>query len=291
MKIILFGARGQVGAEFCAFSEREGISLAPYGHAEADISNVGQVEAAFQSAGSPDVAINAAAYTAVDRAEEEARIAHLVNADGAGIVAAAAAKRDIPVIHVSTDYVFNGQRPAPYLEDDAAEPINIYGASKLAGEQAVRRANPRHVIVRTSWVFGVHGANFVKTMLRLADMKPEFGVVDDQHGCPTAAADIADMLLAVAQKSNLEKVGSDRWGTYHFCGRPNTTWHGFADQIFEQKATRPKINAIATSDYPTAAQRPARTVLDCGKIERVFGIKQPDWRVSLRRVLEDLGHG
>jgi dTDP-4-dehydrorhamnose reductase len=234
------------------------------------------------------VVINAAAYTAVDRAESEAQAAIAVNRDGAAHIAQACARTGVPLIHLSTDYVFDGRAIGhAYREDDPIAPVSVYGASKAEGEQAVRDATARHAIVRTAWVYSPHGQNFVRTMLRLGQERPELGIVADQHGCPTAAADIADALvtMAVRMVRSDDAGAADLYGTFHFSGTGPTTWYGFAQEIFRQAAHHgrpvPKLRPIATTDYPTPAARPANSVLDCQHLRTVYGIAAPPWQESL----------
>jgi dTDP-4-dehydrorhamnose reductase len=240
----------------------------------------------------PDWVINAAAYTAVDRAESESDLAFAVNRDGVRTIAAGAARHGAPVIHVSTDYVFDGRKQDAYVESDAVNPLGVYGRSKLEGEQQVAATNPRHFILRTSWVYSAHGANFVKTMLRLAAERPELRVVADQHGKPTHAGDLADAIFKLIERSASIVAGEAAWGTYHVAGQGATTWHGFAEGIVRasEKYGRPPVpvRAIETANFPTPAKRPANSVLDCGKLEATFGIALPHWTESLDRCLAEL---
>ncbi len=288
MKIIVFGAGGQVGFEVCRATWPRNVAIRPLDHAAVDIADPDAVLAAL-AAERPDLAINLAAYTAVDRAEGEPERAFAANSSGAANVAAACAQIGAALVHLSTDYVFDGAKPGAYREDDPVNPLGIYGHSKEAGERAVRQALPRHFILRTSWVFGVHGANFVKTMLRLAAERSVVSVVADQTGRPTAARDIAQALSALA---GAVERGDEGWGTYHFADAGAVTWHGFAEAIFDRAAPflgkRPKVTPIATADYPTAARRPENSVLDCGKIERTFGIVPPPWQGGLETVIGEL---
>jgi dTDP-4-dehydrorhamnose reductase len=264
------------------------VSLCAFDHAAVDITRPEAVAAALDAA-HPELVINLAAYTAVDRAESEPDAAQAVNCTAAANVAADCARRGTPLIHLSTDYVFDGDKTGAYVEDDPVNPLGVYGRTKEAGERAVREALPRHVILRTSWVYGAFGQNFVKTMLRLGGERPALRVVADQRGSPTAAADIAAALVAVAARLG---EPDPPWGTYHFAGGGVTTWHGFAVAIFELAAPRlgraPRVEPIATADYPTAARRPANSVLDCAKIARAFGVAAPPWRQSLARVVAEL---
>jgi dTDP-4-dehydrorhamnose reductase len=284
--LAVFGAGGQVGR---VLVERAGDAARGFDHAACDICDAAAV-AAVLSAVEPSVVVNCAAYTAVDRAEQEPERAFAVNAGGAATLAKAAAERNLPIIHLSTDYVYAGTGDSPHLEAVPVAPRNVYGASKAAGDAAVAAANPAHLLLRVSWVFGVYGSNFVKTMLRLGREHPELRVVDDQRGGPTEARDIADAILVVA--ATCREPGFDAWGTYHFAGAPSTSWHGFAEAIFARSCgARPSLVKIATRDYPTPARRPLNSMIDCGRIRRVFGIDQPDWQNSLSRVMTKLAEG
>jgi dTDP-4-dehydrorhamnose reductase len=278
----ILGARGQVGRALARLAASRGVAHVAIGRAEADILDPAALAAAI---GRDGVIVNAAAYTAVDRAESEPAQAQAVNAEAVAELARLAATRSLPLIHISTDYVFDGTKPGPYVEDDPVNPVSAYGRSKAAGEAAVRALCPRHVILRTAWVYAAEGTNFVRTMRRLAKERPQLRVVADQHGCPTAADDIAAAILTIA--GAVTAPGVDAWGTYHFTAAPPTTWHGFARAIL---ADRPDVTVtpIATADYPTAARRPGNSVLDCGRIRARFGIAQPDWRQSLARVLDEM---
>ncbi|HLZ66456.1 MAG TPA: dTDP-4-dehydrorhamnose reductase [Aliidongia sp.] len=287
--ILVVGAGGQVGRALCARREFLGREIVGLTRGDLDITDLTEVRSALATRPFSAV-INAAAYTAVDRAESDAAAAYAINRDGPGNLAVATAELDIPLLHISTDYVFDGASAGAYRESDPTGPTGIYGASKLAGEAAVRSAQPRHIILRTSWVYGPSTGNFVATMLRLAADRPELRVVADQHGGPTEAAAIADALLTIAGQLGQERAPSAPWGTYHFSGAPAVSWHGFAAEIVTRAASRlrqvPTVTAIATADYPTPARRPANSVLDCTKIERQFGIRQPDWQASLSVVVE-----
>ena len=234
----------------------------------------------------PDYIINAAAYTAVDKAENDAERAFAVNRDGARHLAEAAEAAGAVMLHISTDYVFDGAGGAPYDEAAPTAPQNIYGASKLAGEQAVLAACRRAVVMRTSWVFGANGQNFVKTMLRLGRERDSLGIVADQYGAPTAAADIAAALITIVRRHTPEQL-AERAGIYHYCGSPYASWFEFAETIFAEAAAQgvlakiPAVKPIATADYPTPAKRPADSRLDCGKIRAVFGIGPCDWHSAL----------
>ncbi|WP_020679331.1 dTDP-4-dehydrorhamnose reductase [Marinobacterium rhizophilum] len=290
MRVLITGAHGQVGAELMRLAPA-GFDVRGLGSAQLDISDAVQVARTMHEL-QPQLIINAAAYTAVDKAENDSGRAYAVNRDGVGLLARAAEQSGIPLLHISTDYVFRGDSRAPYTEDDATAPSGVYGASKLAGEQALAEHCSRYITLRTSWVFGATGNNFVKTMLRLGTERPTLGVVADQRGGPTASASIARALWHMAQRYTVD--GDLPWGIYHYSGAPACSWHDFAVAIFEQAqqlgllATRPQISAITTADYPTPARRPANSVLDCSKLQHAFGIPQPDWRLDLHALLNAL---
>lgn len=288
MRIIVTGAQGQVGWELTRRAPTFGHEVLAWDVAELDITDAAAVDRALAASGA-DAVINAAAYTAVDRAEQEPTLAFAVNRDGPAHLAAACARSGIPLLHVSTDYVFDGTKTGSYGEDDPVAPLGVYGQSKWEGDRAVCRLLSRHLILRVSWVFGVHGHNFVKTILRLAREREELRVVADQHGCPTWAGDIADTLLELVGRS-AEIDAHAAWGIYHYCGEPATTWHGFAGAIVEMaRANEPlrvrSVIAIPTADYPTPATRPANSVLDCTKLAARLGIRPRPWRAGLEAVL------
>jgi len=257
------------------------------GRPELDLVDPASISRALAST-RPDVVINAAAYTAVDKAESDAAAAFALNRDGAAALAAAAAVAGCPIIHLSTDYVFDGSKSGAYAENDATNPMGVYGRSKLEGEAAVAAANARHVILRTAWIYGAHGHNFLKTMLRLAREGAELRVVADQRGNPTYAPHLADAILAMAAR-----IGTGQpWGIYHATASGETTWHGFASAIIA--AAKPlgvpqgPVRAITTADYPTPARRPANSCLDCGKLERMFGQRLPPWEQGLTECIAEL---
>ena len=287
MRVLVFGGDGQVGREFRRLDGREGHEVVSLTSGEADITRPAEVAGAVRDAGA-EVVVNAAAYTAVDRAETDPETAYSVNRDGARNIALACAERSLPMVQLSTDYVFDGTKQGAYFEDDPVVPLGVYGASKEAGEQAVRESHDRHVIVRTSWVFGAHGHNFVKTMLRLADERDELGVVGDQFGCPTAAGDLAGAILCI-----VSEIGEGRWSNYHFCGAGQTSWHGFAEEIFAQRSRitgqlPPRLRAIATAEFPLPAARPANSELDCSRFAAAFGFAPRPWQQGLAEVLDEL---
>ena len=289
MRIIVIGARGQVGWELTRRAPLLGHEVLAWDVAELDITDAAAVNRALATSGA-DVVINAAAYTAVDKAEQEPELAVAVNRDGPAHLATACHRLHIPLLHISTDYVYDGRKLGPYVEDDPTTPLGVYGASKLAGDEAVRRSLPRHLILRVSWVFGIHGQNFVKTILRLAREREELRVVADQSGCPTYAGDIADTLLELAGRT-AEMDANGAWGTYHYCGEPATTWHGFASAIVELARARESlvarsVMAIATADYPLPSPRPVNSVLDCAKLAARFGIQPHPWRAGLEAMFD-----
>jgi dTDP-4-dehydrorhamnose reductase len=239
----------------------------------------------------PDVVVNAAAYTAVDLAEKEPDNAFAINAEGAENAARAAATMGVPIIHISTDYVFDGTKSAPYTESDPVAPQSVYGASKLLGERLVAQAHPQHIILRTAWVYAPRGKNFVRTMLRLAKANPMVRVVDDQHGNPTSADAIANGILAIANAVHAPKQ-SRHWGLFHMTGGGETTWCGLARTVFAQSRTlggpSTEVTAIATSDYPTPAKRPQNSRLNCAKLREAYGVQLPPWQDSLSQCMKTI---
>jgi dTDP-4-dehydrorhamnose reductase len=279
--LLILGARGQVGRALIAHANRRGFRHRALGRAECDVCDRDAVRRAITCA---RLVVNCAAYTAVDRAETEPDAALRVNAHGAENIAAACTEAAIPLIHLSTDYVFDGCSARPAREDDPTRPLSVYGRTKLGGEVAVRRHLRSHIILRSSWIFSASGENFVKTILRLAKTRPELRIVDDQVGGPTAADHVAQAVIDIAAIS--AKPGFNDWGTYHFSGAPATSRYEFARAIAANDGA--VVLPIATKDFPTPAQRPLNSVLDCSRIFRTFGIKQPDWREPLRDVLAAL---
>lgn len=279
MKLLVFGQTGQVARELARVAPRA-VFL---GRGQADLADPAAC-AAVLHAHRPDAVINAAAWTAVDRAETEEAAATVVNAAAPGAMAQACADLGAPLVHISTDYVFDGSGQAAWRPGDAPAPLGAYGRTKLAGEVAVRAAGGAHVILRTSWVFSAHGANFVKTMLRLGADRPALRVVADQVGGPTPAAAIAAACLTIAGGLRDGAAG----GTHHFAGVPETSWAGFARAIFAQAGLAVAVEDIATADYPTPARRPLNSRLDCAALAAEFGIMPPDWRAGLAAVIGEL---
>lgn len=296
MRLLLLGANGQVGHELLR-------SLAPLGAVVAttrsgqlddgapcerfDLDDLDGIAPLLDRVG-PDVVVNAAAYTAVDRAEDDEAAAFRINAEAPGRLAQACAGRDIALVHYSTDYVFDGQGTRPYREDDATAPLGVYGHSKRAGESVIGDSGVRHVILRTAWVYGLHGHNFLRTMLRVGAERDELRVVADQHGSPTPAWLIADITADILRRG----IGESR--VRHLVADGATTWHGFADAIFDEAlacgaiSRRPTVAAIATADYPTRAARPAYSVLDTTRLRQDYGVELPPWRQALRTTLAGL---
>lgn len=279
MKILVFGKTGQVAREL-----QRAADVVSLGREDVDLSDAVACRKAIELH-APDAVINAAAYTAVDRAEDEEALAHQVNADAPAAMAQACAALDIPFVTISTDYVFDGQGVDPWSQDDATGPLGAYGRTKLAGEIAVNAVQGRYAILRTSWVFSAHGNNFVKTMLRLGRERDALTIVGDQIGGPTAAEDIALACLTIAKA--LADDGT-KAGTYHFSGTPDVSWADFAAETFKQADIECAVTPIPSSDYPTPAKRPANSRMDCTTTTRTFEIERPDWRVSLSKVLNEL---
>lgn len=280
MTILVFGKTGQLARELAA---HQGVTC--LGRDQADLSHPAACAAAIRAA-QPQMVINAAAYTAVDRAEEEEALAQVINGAAPGAMAVACAELGIPFVTVSTDYVFDGSGEAPWQPGDAPGPLNAYGRSKLAGEDAVRAAGGVHAILRTSWVVSAHGNNFVKTMLRLGRDRERLTIVADQTGAPTPARAIAAACLEIARQLAQDPAKS---GTYHLAGAPQTSWADFAREIFAQAGVDCAVEDIPTTAYPTPAARPLNSRLDCTTLETVFGLSQPDWRLGLKDILKDLG--
>lgn len=291
MRVLVTGAAGQVGHELMRQAPA-GFNVSGFDSSQLDITSIELVRQAVDRV-RPNLIINAAAYTAVDKAETDQERAWAVNHTGVANLAAAAVALDIPVLHISTDYVFDGDASTPYLETDPPGPTGVYGDSKLAGEQSLARLCDKHIVLRTSWVFAAHGNNFVKTMLRLAAQRASLSIVADQRGCPTSAASIAATLWQLAEQYRVK--GELPWGVYHFSGTPASSWFEFAEEIFAQACTlgllekAPTISPITTAEYPTPARRPAWSVMDCSKLERCCGIRPAPWKEELHKVLVELG--
>lgn len=284
MRILVFGANGQVGTELRRRGASAGFDIAGVDIAECDLTASGAAAAAIAEARA-DAVVNAAAYTAVDKAETDETLALRLNAGAPAEMAAAAAKAGIPFIHYSTDYVFDGTATRPYREDDPTSPLGAYGRTKRAGEEGVAAAGGRYAILRTSWVFSAHGSNFVKTMLRLAAERPRLRVVADQRGKPTSAAALADAALRVAGELARHPGCA---GLYHVAGDEETSWADFAAAIVEAAGIAVPVDPITTAEYPTPARRPAYSTLDTAKFEKTFGLAAPSWRADLAGVVAEL---
>jgi dTDP-4-dehydrorhamnose reductase len=295
MRLLIAGWQGQVARALVeAAPACPDVTACAVGRAALDICEARSIERALSRI-EPSIIINSAAYTAVDKAETDSERAFALNRDGARLLAEAAARRGIPIIHISTDYVYDGHKPSPYVENDTPAPATVFGRSKLDGEQAVREANPKHLILRTAWVFSPSGRNFVKSMLGQAAEQPRVRVVDDQHGSPTYAPHLVSAILELARQLSAARTEENAWGVYHAAGTGTTTWRGFAEEVFRRSAAMggptAAVDPIASADYPTPAQRPANSQLDCGKLERTFGLRLPDWQVGVGECVERLLRG
>jgi dTDP-4-dehydrorhamnose reductase len=289
--ILVFGGGGQLGQELNRSAASSNIALTALPRSEVDIADPAQVKAAIRHY-KPDVVVNAAAYTNVDQAEDDYETALRANACGPRVLASACYAADTPIIHVSTDYVFDGTKPEPYTETDSVAPIGAYGRSKAEGEAAVRATAQKHLIIRTAWVYGEFGKNFLKTVLKLASERDELRIVADQQGNPTSTGEIASAILSIAPRLQSKDAP---WGTYHFSGSGVTSWHGFAEWIVAAQARhtrrKPTVRPIPTRDYPTKAARPANSALDCSLFTKMFGITPALWTVESERVINALcGH-
>ncbi len=300
MRLLIAGWQGQIArglveaAPACA-----DVKACAVGRAALDICSARSIERALAQI-EPTIVINSAAYTAVDKAETDAEQAFAMNRDGARMLAEAAARRAIPILHLSTDYVYDGRKAGAYVEDDATEPPTVFGRSKLEGELAIKEANPRHVILRTSWIFSPTGRNFVKTMLAQAAEQERVRVVDDQRGSPTYAPHLVAAILELARqlsdrkddKGSQDGPDNGPWGVYHAAGAGTTTWREMAEEVFRCSAAlggpTAEVEPIRSADYPTPAARPANSQLDCAKLERTFGVRLPDWRQGVAACVERL---
>jgi dTDP-4-dehydrorhamnose reductase len=286
--ILVTGGSGQLAT---ALAVQGGDRIQVVGRPGFDFDRPETIAAAVHAA-DPWLVVNAAAYTAVDAAEADEAAAFRANRDGPGELARLCAEAAIPLIHVSTDYVYDGDKPTPYVETDPTSPHGVYGASKLAGEAAVLGSGARAIILRTAWVYAATGRNFVLTMLTLARTRDALRVVADQHGCPTAAADLAAAILAIVARIDADGWNDRYAGVVHAAGSGETTWHGLAQAVFEEASRHgakvPTVEAITTADYPTPARRPANSRLDCTRLEAVFGVRMPHWRDSLARTVGEI---
>lgn len=290
MKLLITGAKGQVGSELVNLAKKRNHEVYAYGSGELDIT---QLEPLLQKVKQiqPEVIINAAAYTAVDRAEQEKDRAYAVNAKGSENLAKVCARYNIPLLHLSTDYVFDGDKNSPYTETDKPNPAGVYGASKLAGDRKIEQLWSKHIILRVSWVFGKQGNNFVKTMLRLAQQRDELSIVNDQFGAPTSARAISQTLLEILGQDNFNSTAFP-WGCYHLQSEPGVTWFEFAKEIFQQAqelgllTKNIKLNPIPSSEFPTPVKRPANSKLSGSKLQQHFSITPVNWHKDLREVIK-----
>ena len=283
-RVLVTGAGGQVGWSLLCATPPEGLDVRGYPRNALDVGDADDIDRHVRNA---DIVVNTAAYTNVDAAETDRDRAFAANAEAPGLLAERCALLDVPLIHLSSDYVFDGNKLGPYTEDDPVNPINVYGASKAAGEMAVRRVQDAHVILRTSWVFAVHGRNFVRTMLGLAGSTEPLRIVDDQIGAPTSASDIATTVLAVAAKLLAD---GGPYGTFHYSSAGVTSWFGSAQTIFDiveqRQGRRPPVEPIPSTDYATAATRPKNSVLDCGKVMAAFAPPRRHWQDGVAETVE-----
>jgi len=275
--ILVFGGSGQLALELARLASARGIALTALTRAEVDIADSTAVAAAFAKH-RPALVINAAAYTKVDLAEIEVEQARRGNEIGPAVLADSCHGTDVPLVHISTDYVFDGTKSSAYAEIDPIHPINVYGLTKAAGEESIRRRLRRHIMLRTGWVYGEFGHNFLKTIVRLASSREELRIVSDQRGAPTSTRTLADAILRIAP---CLLTGENIWGTYHFTGTGMTTWHGFATRIVAAQAPltgrNPKVTATTSAEYPSPARRPANSILDCSRFVQVFGFRADPW--------------
>lgn len=287
MNLLITGAKGQLGTELMHQCPESGFGVCPVDLPEVDITSPDQIREAIHSVNA-DIVINCAAYTQVDKAESQDLLAYKINSLGPAILAHVCSDAKIPLIHISTDFVFDGCKQSPYLETDPIGPISVYGKSKAVGEAVVERILSRHIILRTSWLYALQGRNFVRTILRLGAEKDTVRVVSDQLGSPTCAADLAEAVLTLAEA--IRTQGEIAWGTYHYCGKGVISWHDFAQAILDiaepvipLKTSR--VDPITTDQYPTPAKRPAYSALNCDKIRNAFGITPKPWRESLEKTI------
>ena len=294
MKLLVTGREGQLARSLAErAAAHENVTVATIARPELDLARpeaAGEALARAIEREEPDTVVSAAAYTAVDRAEEEPELARLVNAEAPGRLAAACARAGVPIVHISTDYVFDGTLDRPYREDDPVAPLGVYGRTKEEGERRVREANPDHVVLRTAWVTSPFGTNFVRTMLRLAQTRDRLSVVADQHGCPTSALDIADAIVAIVRRRLSE--GEREGDTVHVANRGETTWAGLARHVFDRSRTLggpfAAVDSISTSQYPTPARRPPNSRLDCSRLEEAYGVLMPSWGEAQTEIVQRL---
>jgi dTDP-4-dehydrorhamnose reductase len=293
MKILVLGKEGQVARalQAASASPQSDVEVISIGRPHCDVAQPATISAVLERT-SPDLVVNAAAYTAVDKAEAEPAMAQAINAHGAGYAAQACARRALPFIHISTDYVFDGRKATPYTEDDEVGPLGAYGRSKLDGERQVAAALREHIVLRTAWVVSPYGNNFVKTMLRLGQTRSEIGVVNDQFGNATFAPHLAQIIMSLARRVATTPREVMPWGIYHAAGSGEGTWYDVACEVFRLSAERGgravNVRPITTAEYPTPARRPQNSRLDCGRLARAFGLSLPDWRLGIAECVAQL---
>ena len=288
--MLITGAHGQLGRDIIDQSKSKGCQVQAPSEDDLDITDLGKVDHIITHL-QPDLIINTAAYTQVDKAETEEALAFKVNKTGCTHLARICTKNQIPLVHISTDYVFNGQKGTPYVETDSISPLGVYGRSKAEGEIEIRSILKEHIILRTSWLYGIYGQNFVKTMLNLATSKQKIRVVSDQYGSPTNAADLAQAIFTISER--LHSDSDFDWWTYHYCGSGVISWHTFAEKIMDLARLHggirtAQVEPVATADYPTRVVRPAYSALDCGRIGKHFGLAPQPWQKSLERTIRKL---
>jgi dTDP-4-dehydrorhamnose reductase len=291
MIVLVLGGHGQLARSFAEAYPPASVRIIIQGRPTLDLLNPESITQTLDRV-TPDIVVNAAAYTAVDKAESEPELAFAVNSEGVRRLATECASRDTPIVHLSTDYVYNGTKQGPYLETDSANPISVYGRSKLSGEQKLAQVNPRHIILRTAWVHSPYGTNFVRTMLRLATARKELSVVDDQCGNPTYAPHLAQAILAIIEKIGGEQSPISPWGVYHAVGTGEATWFDFAQTIFRCHQALghdiPSVRPITTAEYPSPAPRPANSRLNTDKLARTFGLRLPPWQQGVAECVQRL---
>ncbi|HFE38998.1 MAG TPA: dTDP-4-dehydrorhamnose reductase [Gammaproteobacteria bacterium] len=290
MKLLISGAAGQLGSNLVEVCQSQAIDLCACDRTALDITDLSAITTILEKE-KPDFVVNTAAYTAVDKAETEQKKAFAINHFATENLAKACAEYNVPLIHISTDYVFDGRKQSPYIETDIPAPTSIYGLSKLRGEEAIRTHCTRHIILRVSWVFGFHGNNFVKTIQRLAREREELSIVEDQKGCPTATDNISQVILSILKQ--MQSNTFDKYGTYHYCDAPESNWYAFANAIIEatqkyEQLTVKRVNAIPSRNFPTPATRPMNSRMDCSKLKKVFNIDRYSWRISLEKLVKAL---
>ncbi len=291
MKIAVIGKSGQVARSLVDCARATDREVACFGRPQLDLATSDNLERLVDEFG-PDVVVNAAGYTWVDQAEDDVGVANLINAAGARHIAQVCSTRALPIVHLSTDYVYDGSKPEPYVETDPALPLGVYGHSKLTGDRLVAATCAQHIILRTAWIISPYGRNFASTMLRLAKDRTEISVVDDQRGCPTYAPHLAEVILDIARQVTGRSAGAPGWGIYHVCGRGEATWRELAEEVFRTSrligGPSARVVPITTAEYPTTARRPANSRLNCDALHQAFGHRLPPWQAGTKECVERL---